>query len=164
MQSASALQVTIRSFGVWNAALALLGMWVVAVAACWSLSWHETPMVWSGAACMALALVGLAGIASLVRRQPIVLRWDGQRWHLTDVHRGLRDQEVFDLRITLDLGGWVLLRYRAHGLSPRPWGSGWLPVQRYGIETEWHLLRCALHARGAAEAVPGALNRRAQHG
>ncbi len=163
MQSASALQVTIRCFGVWNAALALLGLLVVAVAACWLLTWHETPMAWAGAACTALALAGLGGVFSLARWRPTVLRWDGQRWLLTDVDRGLHDSEVSSLRITLDLGGWILLKYQTKALSLCPWRSGWLPVQRRGIEAPWHLLRCALHARGAAEMAPNALNR-PEHG
>ncbi|MBY0467573.1 MAG: hypothetical protein K2Q07_01195 [Burkholderiaceae bacterium] len=164
MQSASALQVTIRCFRVWNAALGLLSVVVVAAVAGWLSAWHGEPAGWGGRALSVLALVGLSGVVGLVRRQPIVLRWDTQRWHVTDPHRDLRDLEATDLRVMLDLGGWMLLNYRVGASSSCPWRSGWLPVQRRGIEGQWHSLRCAVHARGGAQTAWVALDRQVQRG
>ena len=136
MQSASALQVTIRCFGVWNAALGLLVAAVISAAVSWFLAWHDKPAVWEGGVLSVLALVGLGGVFGLVRRRPVVLRWDAQRWHVTDPHRGGGDRPASDIRIALDLGGWMLLKYRAETSPPSRRQSGWIPAQRRGIEIQ----------------------------
>lgn len=164
MQSASALQVTIRCFGVWNAALGVLVAAVISAVAGWFLSWHDEPAVRDGGVFFVLALVGLSGVFGLVRRQPIVLRWDAQRWHVTDPHRGRVDTQASDIRVVLDLGGWMLLKYRAETSPPSRRRSGWIPAQRRGIETQWHALRCALHVRAAAHMAPTLVDGQVQRG
>lgn len=164
MQSASALQVTIRCFGVWNAALGVLFAAVISAVAGWFLAWHDEPAVWDGGVLSALALVGLSGVFGLVRRLPIVLRWDGQRWHVADPHRGWVDAQASDIRVVLDLGGWMLLKYRVGTFPTSRRRSGWIPAQRRGIETQWHALRCALHARAAAHMAPTVADRQVRRG
>jgi hypothetical protein len=164
MQSASALQVTIRCFGIWNTALGLLSVAVVSAVAGWLLTWHDEPAAWSAGLLPVLALVGLGGVISLVRRHPIGLRWDTQRWYVTEPHGGASEMDACGVRVMLDLGGWMLLRYRADASPPYPWRGGWLPVQRRGIEAQWQSLRCAVHARGAAQTARAVMNRQAQRG
>lgn len=164
MQSASTVQVTIRRFGVWNAALGLLVATAMSVVAGWLLAWHEEPAAWSRAALLALALVILCGVIGLARRQPIALRWDGLRWYVTDPHGGLRDCGVSEMRVMLDLGGWMLLMYQADAALPRRWQGGWIPVQRRGIEDRWQSLRVAVHSRRTEAVAPAALDRQIQSG
>lgn len=164
MRSASALQLTIRCFGIWNVALGLLGVALVSAVAGWLLTWHDEPAAWSAAVLPVLALVGLGGVISLVRRHPIKLRWDTKRWYVTEPHRGSSDMDASSVRLMLDLGGWMLLKYRADVSRPYLRRSGWLPVQRGGIEAQWQALRCAVHAHGAVQTAWAVDDRRAQRG
>ena len=45
------------------------------------------------------------------------------------------------LTVAIDWGSFLLLR-----LEPRPHGHVWLPVQRRGLERDWHALRCAVYS------------------
>jgi hypothetical protein len=90
------------------------------------------------------ALVAIAPALSLLRMPPLRLDWDGSRF------RGDGADGVLD--IGLDLGPWMLLRWRPAGTS-RPWAPRWLPVSARAIgPAGWHALRCALHAPPAAAA------------
>ena len=164
MRSASAMQVTIRCFGVWNAALVLLAVTLICAAAGWLLTWHDPSAVLGRGVLTALVLVGLGSVFGLVRRQPIVLRWDAQRWHVTDPRCGLNDAEVSDVQIALDVGGWLLLKYRAEPSPRHRGGRRWIPAQRRGMEAQWHSLRCALHAGSAALTSAAAADRQVQRG
>ena len=164
MQSASALQVTIRCFGIWNTALGLLSVALGSAVAGWLLTWHDEPAAWSTGVLPVLAVVGLGGVISLARRHPIELRWDTQHWYITKSRRGASDVSASGVRVMLDLGGWMLLKYRADASPSYPWCTSWLPVQRRGIEAQWQALRCAVHARGAAQAARAVVDRQAQRG
>ncbi len=163
MQAASAVQVTIQRFGVWNAALGLICTTTATVAVAWLLTQHDELPGWSALLLIASVLTGVLGAFDLRRCQPIVLRWDTQRWHLTDLSREESLVEISELRVVWDLGGWMLLRLRG-AAPPRALRNGWIPVQRRGLESHWHALRCAVHAQGAATAVPSTLDRQAGHG
>ena len=163
MQAASAVQVTIHRFGVWNMAIGFVSMATVSVAAAWLGTPHDELPGWSGVLLIASVLVGVLGAVGLRRRQSIILRWDTQHWYLTDPSRGASPVEVSELRVVWDLGGWMLLRLRC--AAPRTaLRRGWIPVQRQGIELHWHALRCAVHAQRAATITSTALDRQARHG
>ena len=51
------------------------------------------------------------------------------------------------LEVAIDLGSFLLLRLRGGR------GAVWLPVQRRGLEREWHALRCAVYSPPAAVAA-----------
>jgi hypothetical protein len=75
------------------------------------------------------------------RLAPTSLRWDGQLWHI-----GLQDatgQEPLpgSVDVTVDLGAWILLRFKAEGARR----GHWLPVQRRGHELAWHALRATVY-------------------
>lgn len=146
MRAAPALQVSLRRFGVWNAAvLALAGLAMAALIA-WLIT-RERPIgmgVWVGTALSVVAAAALA--ASALRTRPTRLHWDGRSWHLGSAGADLSQG---DLDVTIDLGGWMLLRF----IHPAPTEKVvWLPVQRLGIESQWHALRCAVYS---PRPVPG---------
>ena len=163
MQTASAVQVTVQRFGVWNTVLCLISATALSVVAAWLVTRDDELPGWSGMLLTASALVGVLGGVDLLRRRPIVLRWDAQRWHVTDPCLGAGPIEVSELRVVLDLGGWMLLRFRGDA-PPTALRRGWIPVQRRGIEPHWHALRCAVYAHGAAQVRPPILDRQARHG
>jgi len=90
---------------------------------------------------VAVALTMLACAVSLWRVPAQSLHWDGQVWQLDGVPG--------ELTAAIDIGPWMLLKFTPE----MPGRTSWLPVQRRGLETQWHALRCAVYSpRPAAEA------------
>jgi hypothetical protein len=144
MRAAPAFQVSLRRFAIWRAAV--LTLYVLGAAA--TLAWlvtRERPVAWGLVAMALLALAALAVAArALWRIAPADLRWDGLVWHLA---RPNRDALQGTLSVAIDLGSWMLLRFApSSGTGARATAAIWLPVQRRGIEAQWHALRCAVHS------------------
>ncbi len=163
MQAASAVQVTVQRFGVWNTALGLVSATALSAVATWLVTRHDELPGWSGVLLMASVLVGVLGAVDLLRRWPIRLLWDTQRWQVTDPGLGTGSIDVCELRVVLDLGGWMLLKFRCDA-PRRTLRRGWIPVQRRGLESHWHALRCAVYAHAAASVRPPTPDRQAQLG
>jgi hypothetical protein len=90
---------------------------------------------------VAAALLMLACAVSLWRVPAQSLRWDGGVWQLDGVPG--------ELKAAIDLGPWMLLNFTPEMSG----GTSWLPIQRRGLETQWHALRCAVYSpRPVAEA------------
>ena len=154
MRTSPPVDLTVRRFGAWHAAVWLLTGLVLAAQSAWwlSLGVAGRPLLLGAVALTGCATLSLG--AMLARTIATRLRWDGHAWFVgTD---GASDTELVTGRIEamLDLGTWILLRFTPAGdLAPRralPRAT-WIPTQRHGLEREWHGLRCALHS--PAEAV-----------
>jgi hypothetical protein len=139
-------QFTVTRFGAWRWAVGLLSAFVVLVVVAWLLLAElalPPVIVWP------VALGGLAFVVWLVavqaRLAPQSLRWDAQRWHLGPAASVGHEPWVGELRVAIDLGPWMLLRFTpdAGVMSAAP---TWLPVQRRGLEPQWHALRCAVYS------------------
>lgn len=125
-------RISVRRFGVWRVASALVAAVSTAVACAWLLLAFESEP-WMVAT---LAFNGLVLVAVMGRPiAPIRLNWDGQVWHLGP-DRGQASTNG-GLRVMLDLGNWMLLRF----LPASGRRTVWVPVQRLGHETEWAGLR-----------------------
>ncbi len=149
MRARPSLEIDIVNFGVWRAAVLALTGTVCAAMAAWWLA-RPAPALMSAMAALSVAVAVVAALSSL-RLPPLALKRSGGLWHL---QRGNRPSESGELTVTLDLGGWMLLRFvpELAGGSAR-----WIPLQRRGLEAQWHALRCAVYApRPAAPAVPEA--------
>ena len=151
MRALAACQFTLSRFGGWCLAVVSFAVCVVLALALWLL---DQPMVSQASRAIALLAVAAAALAlarSLVALKPVSLRWDGRHWHV-----GLAPsigQEPFagGLAVSLDLGFWMLLRFQPAS-ADCPGRLTWLPVQRRGLESQWHALRCAVYsARPVAE-------------
>ena len=152
MRASPAFQVSLQRYGVWRGAVLLLAASGAAVIVAWLLM--RAPSASMGLV-VAAAGVGASIVwltTSLSRLPAVSLRWDGQLWHLGGSSSASDDSVPGDLRVVIDLGLWMLLRF-----TPATPGSAppltWLPVQRRGIETQWHALRCAVYS---PRPVPGA--------
>jgi hypothetical protein len=124
----------LRHFGAWRSALVLLSTAGALLAGSWLSAQEEV----SVAQRVILAVTGAMSIGALTAslwRVPVQsLCWDGQAWHL--------DSASGELTMKIDLGFWMLLHFR-----PVPTGAArWLPVQRRGLEAQWHGLRCAVYS------------------
>jgi hypothetical protein len=151
MRAAPALGVTVPRSPHWCAALALLATLVTASTAAWALQR-------GGDALGVLALLGVLLLGSVLlwrawRRPRWHLRWDGQAWWLAAPGAEPRAGE---LRLSLDLGAWLLLQFRAAPGGPRLGRRVWLPLQRRGSPADWHALRCALYSPRPAADPPRA--------
>jgi len=140
--------VAVRAGGgpVWRGVQAALPALGVAVLKLWTLRLAGVPMT---VAAPAALLLGSAIGAWLWRREAgrtKALAWDGAAWTV--------DGTPATPTITLDLGGWLLLRLRtgpvvaagdagASGLRP----TSWLAVCAHEAGPSWHGLRVALVAQ-----------------
>lgn len=163
MHAAPAFQIAVRHFGIWRSVVAATAALDLATITVWCFEQAGSfEMAPSGLALGAVlaAAAGLASVAiaaSLIRIPPSTLRWDGQVWRLasaeaTSANPVLADAVLADaapaggstgsLSVAIDLGRWLLLRFDPDGPDPAP--VRWLPIQRLGIESQWHALRCSV--------------------
>jgi hypothetical protein len=153
MRSFAPAQFTIQHFGLWRAAL-----WVLLAASAASLAawWFALPGRPVDLSLLALAIAFVVLVAlvwPLVNPAAVSLRWDARCWHLGPPGSVGREPFRGELSVAIDLGHWLLLRWHpAEGSTGR--APGWLPVQRRGLEPQWHALRCALYSpRPPAESA-----------
>ena len=125
------------------AALATLAAWLLA-SPLGELAWVRV-----GVAVAAIATVALA--ASLWRQSAVRLRWDGLAWTVAAA-AGSGPEEPGRMELAIDLGSFLLLRFRPAGRSG-PTAVRWSPVGRAGLEREWHAFRCAVHSPQPAPAA-----------
>ena len=150
MRAAPPLLVLLQRFGVWRGAMGALGVLTVAALGAWWMAREPRVGLFGSVALALVAACALGAVASLARVAPSWLRWDGRCWRLGKIAAGLGgDGVVGELRVVLDLGPWMLLRFEPSGARRQ---AIWLPVQRRGIETQWHALRCAVYAPRPAAA------------
>ena len=85
------------------------------------------------------------------------MRWDGQRWHLAlaqaSAHSHGGEPAAGQLAVAIDLGGWLLLRFAAEAVAATRPRAAWIPLQRRGLEGEWHAIRGTLHSPRPAPAA-----------
>jgi len=135
MRASAACQVSLRSFGVWRAGIAGLTAIAVLATGAWLIESPISPALMMSAGVASLACIALG--ASLWRVPSASLRWDGRAWFL--------DATPGALTVAIDLGPWMLLRFTTRA------GVRWLPVQRLGLEAQWHALRCAVYSPAAGD-------------
>jgi hypothetical protein len=145
MRASPAFQVVLDRFGVWRVfvlAAALIGMGVMAT---WLMA-QPPSMPTVVRACLVIAALALLLLgASAARVPPVSLRWDGQLWHLGSPASAGHEPHSGDLRVVLDLGPWMLLRFEPAESTGRVRAT-WLPAQRLGLEPQWHAMRCAVYS------------------
>jgi len=147
MRAAPPFQVSLRRFGVWQGAVLALAGLAMATIAAWLIT-HERPIemaIWPATGLSMAVVAALA--ASALRIPPTRLGWDGRVW---SVGPSADESSPGDLSVAIDLGRWMLLRFA----PAMPAGARviWLPVQRLGLESQWHALRCSVYS---ARPAPG---------
>ncbi len=145
---------------------AVLAYWLQALAVLPASGW-----VWL---VEAFGVAGAGGLGALLARRALPpdghqLRWDGRAWALClrSPAKPMAATAPIPLRsvvMTLDLGGWLLLRLR-----PVTGNTRWQVARSACVGAAWHGLRVALmaHSGVAAEVSslqsPAALQRAARH-
>ena len=145
MRASPAIHVPLRCFGAWRAAVLALAVSGLTVMGAWLLQREPPVSFWvvAGMVCGAPLLAWLG--VSLAMVSAADLGWDGQGWSLRSRLTANADPVAGEVSVAIDFGAWMLLRFRP--LNASRWRRPiWLPVQRRGIEPQWHALRCAVHA------------------
>jgi hypothetical protein len=138
MRAAPPVSVRCHGGRAWRWLHAVLPALAAAAATLWALSWAEISIA---IAAVCAPCVGVA-VGWLARRAAptVVLAWDGQRW--------TADGNAGALEVTIDLGGWLLLRLR-----PDTGGRvRWIAVSSSEAGVALHGLRAAAYARPAETA------------
>ena len=138
MRPAPPVQVTVQRYGVWRGVVRALAAAGALAITTWLLG-RARPVdvaAWAIAAFAGVAIVVLA--LSSLRLAPCRLVWDGRTWRLV---RGNDEPSAGTPQLAIDVGAWMLVRFEAPGRR-----AAWLPLQRAGLEADWHALRCALHS------------------
>jgi hypothetical protein len=142
MRESVFFELRLRRFGVWQVAVWLVCGAAVAAMAAWAVTTFDSqpesrrPLVVAVAAGLSLAAIGLA--LSLARVEGGLLSCSDGLWAFVPDTGARRTGTV---EVAMDLGAFLLLR-----LVERRRTSVWLPVQRRGVEVQWHALRCAVYS------------------
>ena len=145
-------ELRLRRFGVWRLAVwSVAGAAILAMAA-WAAGMWDAQAQFGRALVAAiaggLALGTIAVASSVARAQAGTLACAAGAWSYAS-DAGLRCSGK--LEVAMDLGTFLLLR-----LVDERQRSAWLPVQRRGLEAQWHVFRCAVYSPpplGAAEST-----------
>ncbi len=143
-------EARLRHFGVWRFAVGVMAALAIAAAAAWAGAMFDSQSASGRTFVVGLAVVlGLATIAvalSLARVDPGVLACRDGAWTFVADGGAVREGA---LEVAIDLGAFLLLRLGDRGRT-----SAWLPVQRLGLEGEWHALRCAVYSPPPVAGAP----------
>jgi hypothetical protein len=154
VKTAPAVSVRVTRFDRWRFVLALL--WALAGAGmAATLAAHTgAAQLHMGLGAAAVALAAAAASLRASRRSAVVMAWDGRQWTVAEqlpaASPGAQQQgPPVRMSVHVDLGGWLLVRLDTEGIPAR---RQWLPLQRTGLEPQWHALRCALYSRAPLAA------------
>jgi hypothetical protein len=142
MRESLVFEVQLRRFRVWRFAIGTVALAAVASVVAWgfaTIAVHDDDgiaIVVGVAAVLTLATLAVA--ASLARFPAGVLAGRNGAWTFTPDAGPSRSEPLV---VALDWGSFFLLRIDA-GRRAR----AWLPVQRRGLERDWHALRCAVYS------------------
>jgi hypothetical protein len=140
MRSAPPVSVRCSGGAAWRGLQTLLFTAAAAALCAWWLQSRHWPLAWVALPASKVAV--LAWVAT--RPRPRTIAWNGQDWQCD----GLRGR----LEVVLDLGGFLLLRWRGLGSGSR--GSHgptrWLPVTAAEAGPAWQGLRVAAYGRQPA--------------
>jgi hypothetical protein len=131
-----------------GASLAAFAAWLVLHG--WAMTRQDPMPIWAPA--LAASMTGVAaGIAAWVicRGECATLSWNRGAWRLTGVGPGV-SATPGSLELMLDLGPWVLLRFRTDDRRV----CRWLGVGESVAGPRWHALRAALHWPVRSREVP----------
>ena len=149
MRASPAFQVSLRRFGAWRIGIGVLAALGASVLSAWLIARAPGVDLLVVIAVFVTSAAFVVMVVALMKMPAVSLRWDGQLWHLGALGAATDDAVPGELAVAIDLGSWMLLHFRP--VEPRRRVLvNWLPVQRRGIEAQWHALRCAVHSPRAA--------------
>jgi hypothetical protein len=156
MRGSPSCVIAVRRFALWRLAVALVGAAALASLVAWVCL---APLGQSALARLSIGLASACALAlavSLGRLRAGTLRWDGSSWAFAELAMPQAMPMAGELDVALDLGAFLLLRFTS-GDAPGRRRVHWIPVERRGLEREWHSFRCAVYSpRPAPGTAPAA--------
>ena len=160
MRAISSCVVELRRFELWRFAVGAVASIAVATMLAWgglALANRTADSAAIAFTAAAAVLASLLAAASAMRVQAGTLASLSGAWTFTFERDGIERIESGELAVAFDAGAFLLL------VLTRVQGSNrlarrWLPVQRRGLEAEWHALRCAVYSPPPVEPDPVAAN------
>ncbi len=160
MRERLSCSVELRRFEVWRSAVLAVSAVAVATMAAWgglALSNPTNRVTSIVSVAGALALVAVLLARSLMKVEAGTLSCAHGVWTFAFERDGIERIESGELAVALDAGSFLLLILtRVHGSNRL--ARRWLPVQRRGLEAEWHALRCAVYSPPPVVPDPAATN------
>jgi hypothetical protein len=145
------VRIDVPPDAAWRWSSSALGAFAAMALAAWSglRLGVASPVIALG---LAAAGIGGAVFARRALRAPVgVLRWDGQSWWWRALpasgvgHSG--DEIPGRVRVAIDLGRWMLLRFDDAASATRSRGSRWLPLSALAAGSDWPAARARLLSR-----------------
>ena len=152
MRASPPIEVALTRFGLWRAGVLLAAFVTVAAVGAWLMLGHDQLGSAFSILSLVVTLAVVAAAASAARVKPTRLTWNGSGWQLSRSGVGQETPVRGEVSVAIDLGVWMLLRFVA-GSRGRRRCVVWLPVQRRGLEAQWHALRCAVCSPQPGRAV-----------
>jgi hypothetical protein len=148
--------VALRRFDAWRWALAAVAGAALAALVAWAATSLAAAPAGAEAPILGTAIgLGIGAVVtalSLARVEAGVLACRDGSWTFAP-DRSPQAPVAGELAVALDLGSFLLLTLAGSGRRRR-----WLPVQRLGLEHDWHALRCAVYSPPLAAAEVVAAN------
>jgi hypothetical protein len=153
MHSAPPVRITLAHEPVWSAFVVSLAGVAAANLVAWAALHAQASLVFASSLALFAALMAGCLVWRRLQRRPSApgaLDWDGTAWFWSC------DEPLAsatgDVRVMIDLGAWMLLRFRPDTAGPAP---TWLPVTRRRAGALWPQWRAALFSRrlGAGPVV-----------
>jgi hypothetical protein len=152
--------VEVHRFGVWRAAVAVVATAAIAAMAAWgglALATGSSGSTLIATIAAAMAILSALLAASLTRVEPGTLACADGCWTYACRPHGVDRIESGTLAVAIDLGAFLLLTL-TRGDATRRSARRWLPVQRRGLESAWHALRCAVYSPPPVASEAAAAN------
>jgi len=143
MRASPACQITVCDFAWWRVGVSALVLCVVASAGAWWLASAQRS-TWASVSLLMLLLISVWAAVGLMRCPPLSLRWDTARWNLGPAASMGEEASSGQLSVAVDLGAWMLLRFRPDSATKRV-SEVWIPVQQAPSYQQWHAFRCAVY-------------------
>jgi hypothetical protein len=142
MRESVFFEVRLRRFGIWRFAVGVVAVAAIAAMAAWLAAMWDSQAAFGRAFVVAVAaglfLATVAIALSLGRVEGGRLTCRDGVWTFAS---GAGVCRTGTLEVAMDLGTFLLVRL----VDPRR-TTVWLPIQRRGLEAQWHALRCAVYS------------------
>ncbi len=144
MHAAPPVRMALAQDQAWRVFVSLCAVTAAANTAAWAaLHWQASAEVAGIVAISTAVATGATAWLLTCRGDAVrgVLAWDGATWRWSQGSLAPRAGEV---RVMLDLGAWLLLRFSPEPPTRRAF---WLPLSRADAGPHWSAWRAALYAR-----------------
>lgn len=154
MRHPPAFQIDVRMGRAWVWGLIILVTLSISSALAWAvLLWQHQSVLWPLFTVGLLALVAIYFEFRRHKAEPPSLRWDGQQWLFAAKSNPGTDMRPGEVRIMLDFGEWLLLRFTEASQHSIGRKHRYLALSRVDLVHQWNVLRSTLYSTAAPASL-----------